>query len=125
MKVKERKRLSKDAREWLKEAHEIPERMPNVDLLYLAGATYVSVEEYEETSGRMVLNITFPFPNVVAESTKLWLHIVTCDHDGVRLNKKYPVGTYPVNVEMLILGPEEYIDRRAQGPNTIEVPIEW
>jgi len=99
-----------EARDWIISGlYEIPERMPNVDLLYSEGATYVCVEEYNEESGRMVLNVTFPEDAV--KTTELWLHIANCDHDGVKL-----VAGSPLTIKMLTLGPEEYIAEQAQGP---------
>jgi len=100
-----------EARDWIISGlYEIPERLPNIDLLYSVGATYVCVEEYDEESGQTVLNVTFPEDE--AKVTALWLHIANCDHDGVKL-----VAGNPLTIKMLILGPEEYINKQAQGPD--------
>jgi hypothetical protein len=115
-----------EARDWIISGlYEVPERMPNVDLLYSAGATYVTVKEYNEESGRMVLNITFPYPEDAIKTTELWLQIANCDHDGVKPNMGYRPGTGPVNIKMLIMGPDEYITKQAQGPDYAGGPTAW
>ncbi len=111
--------VGKEARDWIKDTLlAIPERMPNVDLLYKSGAIYVSVDEYDKESGRMILAVMFP--GDYAASVELWLYIANCDNDGVKLTEEFPL-----TVQLLILGPEEYIDRQALGPNAMEVPIKW
>ncbi len=107
------------ARDWLKRGeYEVPERMPNVETLYKTGAEYVSVDKYDEESGRMVLGIMFP--EDVTKFTELWMHIANCENDGVKL--KY---SDPFAIQMLILGPEEYIDVIAEGPYGKGYPSEW
>lgn len=107
------------ARDWLERGeYEAPERMPNVKTLYKAGARYVSVDTYDEQSGRMVLGIMFPEDE--AKAPGLWLHIANCDHDGVKFKYKNPLA-----VRMLILGPEEYIEAIAEGPYGRGYPSEW
>jgi len=107
------------AHDWLKRGeYEVPERMPNVPLLYKAGAEYVSVDKYDEQSGRMVLGIMFPEDEAIAPA--LWLHIANCDHDGVKFKYQNPLA-----VKMLILGPEEYTDVIVQGPYGRGYPSEW
>lgn len=117
-----------DAREWIiSDMYEVPDRMPNINALYSAGATYVSVEEYNEKSGQMILNITFPCPSKVAETTELWLHIANSNHDGVKLNSQlgHAVDTGYLNVKMLILGHDEYIDKQAKGSYYTGGIAEW
>lgn len=96
-----------EARQWIKKMEKeynisdlLEEEMPNVDMIYASGALRVSVEKYDEVTGRMVLGIVFP--DELAKVTRLWEHIANCNYDGLK-----QVEDNPVTVKMLILGPEE------------------
>lgn len=99
-----------EASEWIQGSDfRVPERMPNVDLLYKAGAIYVGVAECSELSGRMILDITFP--DDLAEAAELWFHIANCEHDGV---KREAGGS--TRIKMLILSYEDHIEKQTNGP---------
>lgn len=107
-------KVSVEANKWMRESKlALPERMPRVDKLYLAGARYVWVDEYSEITGRMVLGITFPAD--LAKADDLWLCVANCQHDGVkRIDPEKLSG--PTRIKMLRLGSEDYKYKIENGP---------
>lgn len=99
-----------EAGKWILErTNTPPERMPNVTKLYRAGASYIGVAEYSKTSGRMVLDVTFP--RDLAKAGELWLCVANCQHDGIK-----QVTNNPVRIKILTLSHFDYREKMASGP---------